>query len=277
MNKLFTLIAEWLRSIGGADTSGPQDGSEYPEVDWDTLDVSAPDPILGEDPAVDVPVEDPLDPADPHVPRYLWLLDAGHGPGTPGKRSPVLEDGRQFFEYEFNRTVLKNVYARLSGLGVQFVELVKDEDGDLSLTERVKRANKAGGNLPGIFVSVHANASTMGDWETRDIRGTETWYYGSSSNGKRVASAFHRLTLKKLGLKDRGIKYVEPNSKSFYVLRKTTMPAVLLEIGFYTHRDEVLVLLDNQKRKDVAAGIVEAILEIARKGMEEITYHPKVN
>jgi N-acetylmuramoyl-L-alanine amidase len=42
-------------------------------------------------------------------PKFLWILDNGHSKATPGKRSPKLEDGRQFFEYEFNRDIVKRL------------------------------------------------------------------------------------------------------------------------------------------------------------------------
>ena len=42
------------------------------------------------------------------------LLDAGHGSNTPGKRSPRLPNGKQFFEWEFCREVVNLLYIRLT-------------------------------------------------------------------------------------------------------------------------------------------------------------------
>ncbi|MEC8307021.1 MAG: hypothetical protein VXZ72_04150, partial [Chlamydiota bacterium] len=71
-----------------------------------------------------------------HQKRYLWLLDNGHGETTPGKRSPIFDDGRQLFEYEFNRAVVARIKKRLDVLGVAYVDLVPTDD-DVSLGDRV--------------------------------------------------------------------------------------------------------------------------------------------
>ena len=41
--------------------------------------------------------------------NIVIVLDNGHGENTPGKRSPKLEDGSQFFEWEFNRDIVNRI------------------------------------------------------------------------------------------------------------------------------------------------------------------------
>ncbi|HFA48178.1 MAG TPA: hypothetical protein ENJ95_04080, partial [Bacteroidetes bacterium] len=73
---------------------------------------------------------EPSTPPPPtHKPRYLWCLDNGHGKLQAGKRSPVWqEDGKnvQFFEYEFNRDIVKRIIKELKKKGVKYFDVVPD-------------------------------------------------------------------------------------------------------------------------------------------------------
>lgn len=66
------------------------------------------------------------------------LIDNGHGEETPGKRSP---DGR-LREYAYAREIANRVVSKLQEVGVDAVRIVTEET-DISLPERVARANKA--------------------------------------------------------------------------------------------------------------------------------------
>lgn len=65
------------------------------------------------------------------------LIDNGHGVETPGKRSP---DGR-FREYKYNREIARAVVEHLQLRGYD-AELLVPEENDISLEERVRRANR---------------------------------------------------------------------------------------------------------------------------------------
>lgn len=49
------------------------------------------------------------------------ILDAGHGKSTPGKRSPLLEDGTRFFEWEFNRKLSNAIKSECDKLGIRCI------------------------------------------------------------------------------------------------------------------------------------------------------------
>lgn len=270
MEKFLTSIrAFFARLFGQGYKFEPQDASELEDVveEVETPEEPAPTPELA-DATPELAAEE--------GPRYLWCIDNGHGAGTAGKRSPKLEDGRQLFEYEFNRIISDAIFKRLDQRGIQYLNVCPEVEGDIALSTRVSRANSASTTLPKIFVSIHANASTNGGWETRDIRGTEIWYYGGSDNGKRIASVFMGKMLRKVQFRDRGIRYHSPLSKSFYVLRKTSMPAILIECGFYTTQEECLRMLDQDTQERMASSMVEAIAEIESNGYEQQPFHSKV-
>ena len=87
------------------------------------------------------------------------ILDNGHGYETPGKRSPKWPDGTQLFEHEFNRDIVNRVAEQLDEAGIKYVILVPEKN-DISLQERVKRANKIWKNTGKKWfgISIHANA-----------------------------------------------------------------------------------------------------------------------
>ncbi|MDD5572112.1 MAG: N-acetylmuramoyl-L-alanine amidase [Bacteroidales bacterium] len=187
--------------------------------------------------------------------KYLWILDNGHGKATAGKRSPKLDDGRQLFEYEFNRDIVKRISEKCKEAGIYYHILVPEVDTDVSLTVRVKRANALVGNMPKIFVSVHSNAQGNGNiWGTAN--GIETYCYTLGSKGNIIADIFQKNLIGTLGWKNRGVK-----TSAFYVLKYTSMPAILSETGFYTNNNECLKLLDGQWRDKIALAHFDAIVE----------------
>ena len=99
----------------------PQDGGDMPQDTIVTIDtnieeiVAVPEEIEETPPPEISPIDNKPEPIpEPEVPeptipkqRFLWCLDNGHGKLTAGKRSPKLKDGNRFFEYEFNRIIVK--------------------------------------------------------------------------------------------------------------------------------------------------------------------------
>lgn len=211
-------------------------------------------------------------------PRYLWLLDNGHGKEQSGKRSPFFEDGTRFEEWAFNRDVVQRMAKRLDKIGVQYYVVVPEDNVGSFLRERVQRANQKESplGLPKIFVSVHSNAIGLSDWNNR-AQGIEVWHYPNSNSGRHLASAFQRALLKRLpDWADRGLKSHTPgNSKIFYVLANTSMPAVLTENGFYTHEEEAKLLMTDRVRQTIADAHVDAIIETEKCGWEELEVYPK--
>ena len=175
-------------------------------------------------------------------------IDAGHAKNTAGKRSP---DGT-LREYEFNRYVAKRLKYHLERHGVQTLYSCDIEtDVDISLSERCALANSSGAD---VFVSIHANAHGNGaEWTSGN--GWEIFIYKGSTKGKAIAEAIRKESISLLGLKDRGVK-----TDSLYVTGNTNMPAVLIEHGFYTHKEECAKLKDSAFREKCAIADAKGIL-----------------
>jgi N-acetylmuramoyl-L-alanine amidase len=160
-------------------------------------------------------------------------IDAGHGPNTPGKRSP---DGMR--EYWFNSAVANAMKAELEkyeGVSVLFTH----EDGrDVPLTERTNKANRWGAD---VLVSIHANAylGRMGGHG-----GIDTFVYSTSGHSYKIAQIVQRNLIAATELRDRGVKVA-----NFHMLRETEMPAILIEHGFMDSTTDLPYLKSDAYRK----------------------------
>lgn len=168
------------------------------------------------------------------------MIDAGHGPDTPGKRSP---DGR-IREFHFTSAVAEEVKQRLIMDG-HMVFFSHQSDQDVPLYERTLLANRLNADL---FISIHANA--MGH-TFNDANGIETFTYTHPQKvSQQLAAAVQQSLILVTGRKNRGVKQAD-----FAVLRDTQMPAILVECGFMTHKIEVELLKSLAYRKRCAQGI----------------------
>ncbi|MBC7970593.1 MAG: N-acetylmuramoyl-L-alanine amidase [Verrucomicrobia bacterium] len=172
--------------------------------------------------------------------RPVVVIDPGHGGPDPGaigigglqEKGIVLDIGQK-------------VAAILEQQGVQAV-ITRNDDRDLDLEPRVQLAERLNAT---VFVSIHANAISL---SRQDISGLETYYHQSGLNLARI---IHQSVLEGTGVKDRNVR-----SSRFYVLRKTSMPSVLVEVGFVTGRDDAAKLSDAGYRNQMAQAIARGIL-----------------
>ena len=115
-----------------------------------------------------------------------------------------------------------------------------------SLSARVNEANSWGADY---FISLHANAST-----SSVPRGTEVLVYRSPSVASELANDILISLTEATGLPSRGIK----QRPGLYVLRKTNMPAVLVEMGFISNPTDASLMGNNPSL--FARGIYNGIL-----------------
>ncbi len=176
-------------------------------------------------------------------------LDDGHGlkpQPTPGKRSP---DG-SLLENEFNRRVVELLDKHLRRNKFETV-LVAPGDEDVPLEKRVQTANNSKADL---YVSIHANSSAANGWDTAN--GIEIFVVKLGYNAEKAAKAVLKHLVKGTPQKNRGIK-----EANFYVLRKTNMPAILIECGFMNNKEELKLLKSETFRQECAEEIAKGICE----------------
>lgn len=181
--------------------------------------------------------------SSPRIPkgRIVVMVDPGHGGKDPGA---IGLGGLQ--EKNVILPIAQQVASLLEQQGVQAV-LTRNSDYFVDLAPRVSMAERANADL---FVSIHANS--MGS-SRPDISGLETYYY---SSGQRLAQTIHNSILQSTDVKNRGTRRAR-----FYVLRKTSMPSVLVEVGFVTGREDAAKLSNPAYQSKMAQAIARGILQ----------------
>lgn len=173
--------------------------------------------------------------------RIVVVIDPGHGGVDVG----AVGIGN-LYEADVVLPIAQQVATLLQQQGIQAV-LTRSSNVEIDLEPRVQMAEQAQADL---FVSIHANSMGM---ERPDVNGAETYYY---SNGEALAQTIQSSIVSSLGMNDRGIKQAR-----FYVLRRTSMPAVLVETGYVTGSEDAPRLADANFRNQMAVAIARGILQ----------------
>jgi N-acetylmuramoyl-L-alanine amidase len=166
------------------------------------------------------------------------VIDAGHGGfdrgGIPGQRVS---------EKDMTLDVARRLKSVLTASGYRVV-MTRDSDVFVPLGTRCSIANS---NRNAIFVSVHFNSATRGG-----ASGIETYFY--SRDSLALASAIHHYVVGGAPSPSRGVR-----CRGYYVLRKTSIPAVLVECGFLTNPTEAGYAQNASYRQKLAEEIAAGV------------------
>ena len=173
-------------------------------------------------------------------------IDAGHGGKDPGA---VGRSGLN--EKDVNMQVALKVADLL--MDRYTVVMTRTDDQYVSLGKRCDIANQSKSRL---FVSIHCNAA-----ENHEANGIETFHYYTSTRGKLFANAIQRGLIALTDRRDRGVK-----AAGFQVLRDTSMPAALIELGFITNAEEEQLLQNEEFQNACAKAIVKGIDDFFDRG-----------
>ncbi|WP_413290653.1 N-acetylmuramoyl-L-alanine amidase family protein [Bdellovibrio sp. HCB337] len=213
------------------------------------------------------------------------MIDPGHG---------GIDSGTSHLGVQEKDLVLKvaGYLKDLLGSNPQFtVQMTREKDQHVSLSERVKKAEKSQADL---FLSLHANSNPS----TR-VKGTELYFQNSlppdeeslllaeqenqaeavaTNSAKSVESPskkgdimaivedLHRQHRAKSSLQITQLLAQDWSSAAikqapFYVVSKTTMPSVLIEVGFLTHPEEAKKLSSVKYQQEIAQKIYKAVVQ----------------
>jgi N-acetylmuramoyl-L-alanine amidase len=197
---------------------------------------------------VSVQVNAPLSQA---VCGKIIVIDPGHGgidAGAKGRagvleKDVVLDIGLRLAQL-FNRAAVYTVLTRNSDEGL--IDSGNSSGGGwirLDLEGRVALATEHNADL---FISIHANSFPEPVWS-----GAQTFYHSKSNQAKELAIAIQKELVSGLGPNLRKAK----TGDDYYVLRKSTMPAVIVEVGFLSNPREESLLAQADYRQQVAEAI----------------------
>lgn len=179
------------------------------------------------------------------------FIDQGHNPsGTPNagaEGNGVIEQDVNYNVGKFLEDFLKNDYRFDVRVSRPTPDTVLGMNNSTSLKARVDAANEWDADY---FISIHTNSNP-----NPNVNGSEVYVYSEQSEAYTMAQNILQNIVLYVGTKDNGVRI----NRTFYVLRKTEMPALLIELGYLSNAEDAQKLLNNQY--DFAYGIYMGILQ----------------
>lgn len=175
------------------------------------------------------------------------VVDARHG-GPDGGKTGV--NGK--LEKELNLIIAEKVKKLLEEEGIAVI-MTREEDGWLAetrigdLKERVRIMNESKADLA---VSIHQNS-----YHEESVFGAQVFYYTTSGEGKAAAEILQNELLEI----DPENKKREKANNTYYILKKTEVPTVIVECGFLSNHKEAEKLSDEAYQGKIAEAVVKGI------------------
>ncbi|HIW81677.1 MAG TPA: N-acetylmuramoyl-L-alanine amidase [Candidatus Acetatifactor stercoripullorum] len=183
------------------------------------------------------------------------VIDAGHGGDDPGK---VGINGAQ--EKDINLQIALLVKTFLEQNGVNVVMTREDEDGLYDRSASNKKVQDMKNRIalieetaPDIVVSIHQNS-----YPEEYVHGAQVFYYDGSSQGKELAEVLQRQLIERADPDN--TRQVKAND-SYYLLKKTSVPIVIVECGFLSNQAEAEKLCTPEYQERIAWAVHMGILE----------------
>ncbi len=193
---------------------------------------------------------------------FKIVLDAGHGKNTAGKRCLKALDKNETREWVLNSRICDLIEKKLKSYSGYELLRVDDTTGkiDVALKDRVKKANDFGAD---VYFSLHHNAHPEDKVGANGGSGSgilSIVYTNASAKSKEYQKMLYDALIKETGLK--GDRTDPMPKQNLYVLHHTTMPAVLLELGFMDGYKDVPIILTDEYAENCAKAIVSVLVKI---------------
>lgn len=186
--------------------------------------------------------------------RKTIIIDAGHGGEDPGK---VGID--QILEKDINLEIARLVEQELAEDGYQVImtrteDVMLGKDGSVNkksedLKQRCKIINESNALCA---VSIHQNS-----YSDPAVSGAQVFYFEGSEQGKRMAECLQNALVE--GIDPDNHRQAKKNG-TYYLLKKTEIPTVIVECGFLSNKEEAKALNKTEYQQKIAEAIRDGII-----------------
>lgn len=183
------------------------------------------------------------------------VIDAGHGGDDPGK---IGINGAK--EKDVNLSIARRVKAYLEKEDIRVIMTRETEDGlydaDAShkkVQDMKRRIAIIEETAPDLTVSIHQNS-----YPEEYVHGAQVFYYEGSVEGQELADKIQKRLIE--GADPGNKRQIKANS-SYYLLKKTKIPIVIVECGFLSNRTEAEALCSDEYQDRIAWEITLGILQ----------------
>ena len=186
-------------------------------------------------------------------PRVAVVIDPGHGGDDPGKIGV-----NQAKEKDVNLEIARKIKKRLEKKGWEVVmtrekdEMLGDpQAGNKKIHDMKARVEIINKTMPQAAVSIHQNS-----YQDEQIRGAQVFYYSHSEEGKRMAEQMQKALLT---VDETNTRQAKAND-TYYLLKRTEVPTIIVECGFLSNPEEAAKLTDTKYQKKMADAITKGII-----------------
>lgn len=193
------------------------------------------------------------------IKKYTVIIDAGHGGEDGGTKS---QDG--ILEKDLNLDIAKRIKIILEKNNINVVMTREDDTllydrntdyfGKKKLLDMQARLNIAEEHNDAVFVSIHQNY-----FKESMYSGLQVWYSGNNSRSLILAEAVQSKV--KTKLQPNNERKTKLSGSDIYLLHNISSPAILIECGFLSNKEEAARLSDESYRQNLSQIISDAIKE----------------
>lgn len=181
--------------------------------------------------------------------EMVVVVDSGHGGSDPGK---VGINGA--IEKDVNLKIAIKLKSLLEEQGIKVIMTREDENGlaDSKVEDLKKRVSIINQEKPLIAVSIHQNS-----YQGESIHGAQVFYFTHSQEGEKAAKIIQEALLEADSENTRSAKA----NDTYYMLKKTEVPVVIVECGFLSNQKEADLLVTEEYQQKVAEAVVNGIIK----------------
>lgn len=193
------------------------------------------------------------------------VIDPGHGgfdPGKVGVEETILEKDINLNISLFLKDKLKKAGYQVIMTREEDKGLYEETDSNKKITDMRNRVETINSSNALLAVSVHQNSFTQAS-----SKGAQVFYHSQSQDGKVLAEIIQEQI--KEVIKDENHRVAKSN-ESYYMLKKTTCPIVIVECGFLSNPEEAQLLTTEKYQKKMAQGIFKGIESYIKSSKEDI-------
>lgn len=183
------------------------------------------------------------------------IIDAGHGGADPGK---VGINGA--LEKDINLEIAMKLKQFLEMADVEVIltrdsdkGLYDDDSSNKKVQDMKRRVEIIESVKPDVTVSIHQNS-----YHEEYVHGAQTFYYKGSERSKALAEKIQQVLLNEV---DKENKRVAKANDSYYLLKKTSVPIVIVECGFLSNSEEAQKLNSDYYQEKLAWAVHLGILQ----------------
>ena len=181
--------------------------------------------------------------------EMVVVVDSGHGGSDPGK---VGINGA--IEKDVNLKIAIKLKSLLEEQGIKVIMTREDENGlaDSKVEDLKKRVSIINQEKPLLAVSIHQNS-----YQGESIHGAQVFYFTHSQEGEKAAKIIQEALLEADSENTRSAKA----NDTYYMLKKTEVPVVIVECGFLSNQKEADLLVTEEYQQKVAEAVVNGIIK----------------